>query len=147
MRVLIAENSPFLGQALVSLVRGEGWDVAGLADNSADAVALARSERPDLALIDVHLTDHIGGEEVSGWINREKICPTLLTTPRPDMVDLGLMEAEGVLPKPFGDEDLLGALKAVWRKARGQNYEMPRSVIQATDPASGRRAAARRGTA
>ncbi|MEE4210232.1 MAG: response regulator [Parvularcula sp.] len=136
MRVLIAESSPFLAQAIASLVRSQGWQVVGLADDGADAVATAREEKPDIAIIDLHLKE---GAAAGERLCAERICPCILLTSSPELYDLQLLDADALLPKPFRDDDLINTMKAVWLKVRGQSYAMPRCAVVPAILPEGRR--------
>src|SRR3954470_17735143 len=55
--VLIVEDEMLLAIELEFLVREVGCHALGLAMSSDEAVALAKELKPDLALVDVHLSD------------------------------------------------------------------------------------------
>lgn len=52
-RVLIVDDHPITRDALDSLLRAHGFEVAGVAADGEEAVAAARSLRPDLVLLDL----------------------------------------------------------------------------------------------
>lgn len=56
IRVLIAEDSPEYGQALADFIASEpSLQLVALAEDTRQAVTLARQERPDVALVDVRM--------------------------------------------------------------------------------------------
>jgi DNA-binding NarL/FixJ family response regulator len=54
-RILIVDDHPLTREALSSLLRAHGFDVAGEAADGATAVAEARRLRPDLVLLDLSM--------------------------------------------------------------------------------------------
>lgn len=63
LRVLVVDDESAVALALKEAVEDLGHEVCGIAHSEPDAVALAASERPDLALMDVRLGT--GGDGVS----------------------------------------------------------------------------------
>jgi len=54
-RVVLADDDVLLREGLASLLDRSGFEVAGQAGNSTELLALARSTRPDLAIIDIRM--------------------------------------------------------------------------------------------
>jgi two-component system, cell cycle response regulator DivK len=75
-RILVVEDQEDLRCVLRDLLTGSGFDVAEAADGQA-GVAKARSERPDLILMDIQLPG-IDGYEASRQIKAD---PDLKATP------------------------------------------------------------------
>jgi len=68
IRVLIADDSPsFLAAARDVVAATDGFELAAAAENGEEAVALARTHRFDLALVDVNMPG-IGGREAADRI-------------------------------------------------------------------------------
>ncbi len=53
MRILIADDEPLVAEGLRARVQGLGHEVAGLAYDGCEAVALAEVLQPDLLLLDI----------------------------------------------------------------------------------------------
>jgi len=71
IRVLIADDHPIVRRGLVSLIHTEpGLELAGQAVDGVEAMALARSLRPDVILIDL-VMPRMGGIEAITGIKRE----------------------------------------------------------------------------
>ena len=75
-RILIVEDQEDLRGVLRDLLTGSGYDVAEAADGR-DGVARAKSERPDLVLMDIQLPG-LDGYEATRQI---KALPELAATP------------------------------------------------------------------
>lgn len=68
IRVLVADDSPsFLAAATDVVAATEGFELAAAAQSGEEAVDLATTHRPDLALIDVNMPG-IGGSEAADRI-------------------------------------------------------------------------------
>jgi len=68
MKVLIAEDELMIADMAEEILVKHGYEVCGIARTVAEAVALARSHRPDLAVIDMRLADGGLGTEVAAQL-------------------------------------------------------------------------------
>ncbi len=55
--VLVVEDHHLIGQDLAEGLRRRGWTVLGLATTVEGALQLLRSEKPNVAVLDMHLAD------------------------------------------------------------------------------------------
>ena len=108
IRVLVADDSPTARQLLEALISADPrMEVAGLARSGAEAVALARQLRPDVAVLDIHMPD-IDGVEATRRIMSEVPLPVVIVSASVDVRDLTIaFEAEragavAAQPKPVG---------------------------------------------
>lgn len=62
-KALIADDHPFIRKTVLFLLKQEGFDTIFEAANGADAMQIARVERPDLLILDLGM-DKIGGLDV-----------------------------------------------------------------------------------
>jgi two-component system, response regulator PdtaR len=114
MRVLIAEDETLIRLDLRALLERAGFDVCAEAHNGVEAVALAASLRPDLAILDVKMPG-LDGIEAATRIIAERPIPIVIVSAFAER-SLVLRAAEagvyGYLAKPFQEEDLLPAIAA-----------------------------------
>ena len=61
-RVVLADDDVLLREGLASLLDRSGFDVVGQAGNGTELLALVRSVRPDLAIIDIRMPPTHGTE-------------------------------------------------------------------------------------
>ncbi|MEU8172437.1 response regulator transcription factor [Microbispora hainanensis] len=54
-RVVLADDDVLLREGLASLLERSGFEVAGQAGNATELIALVRSRRPDLAIVDIRM--------------------------------------------------------------------------------------------
>nr|WP_218847032.1 response regulator [Psychromicrobium silvestre] len=98
---------------IVEILRGEGYDVVGEADNGEKAVELARELNPDLVLMDVKMPV-MDGISAAEKIVKERIAPVVLLTAfsQRELVerarDAGAM---AYVVKPFTPADLIPAIE------------------------------------
>lgn len=113
MRILVAEDAEAAAAALASLLELLGHEVVGPAADGARAVELARSESPDLALMDVDMPV-LSGIEATERIARARQIPVVLLTAHPaaDLLDrLDGLPVYGYLSKPVRVETLVPAIR------------------------------------
>lgn len=108
-RILIVEDEGQVARLLESYLNRLGHAVAGVADNGADALRLAATERPALALLDIELAGPMDGIELAAQLWREHNLPTMFLTGRSDEATLEQVrksDSFGYLLKPVRLEEL-----------------------------------------
>jgi response regulator NasT len=122
VRILIAEDETLIRLDLRDLLERAGFDVCAEAKDGEEAVALAASEQPDLAVLDVKMP-RLDGIEAARRILEERAIPiVMLTAYGQDELVSRAVEAGvfGYLVKPFRESDLLPAI----RTARARHEEL-----------------------
>jgi CheY-like chemotaxis protein len=109
--VLVAEDDPALQGVVSEYLRDEGLEVA-VANNGAEALRLARTTPPDVAVVDVFMPVMDGRALLATWTHDQalKRIPVVLMSAAANLN--GLRREFGVqaaLAKPF-DLDALGAI-------------------------------------
>ena len=122
MRILIAEDETIIRLDLRALLEGAGLEVCAEARDGAEAVELARSELPDLAILDVKMPRLDGIEAAKRILDERPIPIVMLTAYGQDELVSRAAEAGvfGYLVKPFREGDLLPAI----RTARARHDEL-----------------------
>jgi AmiR/NasT family two-component response regulator len=122
VRVLIAEDETIIRLDLRALLEKAGHEVCGEAHDGAQAVELARSLSPDLAVMDVKMP-RLDGIEAARRILEERPIPIVMVTAYGQReivsraVEAGVF---GYLVKPFREQDLLPAIET----ARARHEEL-----------------------
>ncbi|HEY1317618.1 MAG TPA: response regulator [Gaiella sp.] len=112
MRILIAEDETIIRLDLRELLERAGFEVVAEARDGEEAVELARSVEPDLALLDVKMP-RLDGIEAARRILDERAIPIVMVTAYGEeelvarAVEAGVF---GYLVKPFRESDLLPAI-------------------------------------
>jgi two-component system, response regulator PdtaR len=110
MKVLIADDNRLLLSTLAMLLRTQGHEVME-ADSGADALELVARQRPDAAIIDLHMPV-ISGAEVAGQLRSQNIPFVVLSAyDEQDVREAATMlGAKGYLLKPMTEGDLAAAV-------------------------------------
>lgn len=117
--VLIVEDETSLQETLVYNLKKAGYQVLTAGDGQV-ALQIARSQRPDLVILDVMLPI-FDGFEVCRILRQETNVPILMLTARDEEIDrvIGLeMGADDYLTKPFSMREFLARVKALLRRRR-----------------------------
>jgi AmiR/NasT family two-component response regulator len=122
VRILIAEDETIIRLDLRELLERAGFEVCAEAKDGLEAVELARSEEPDLAVLDVKMPRLDGIEAARRILDERPIPIVMLTAYGQDELVSRAVEAGvfGYLVKPFRETDLLPAIAA----ARARHEEL-----------------------
>lgn len=122
MRILLAEDETIIRLDLRKTLEDAGFEVCAEARNGEEAVALAASERPDVAILDVKMPKLDGIEAARRILGDRPIPIVMLTAYGHDELVSRAVEAGvfGYLVKPFRESDLLPAIRA----ARARHDEL-----------------------
>ncbi len=119
-RVLVADDEVIIAEDLRQRLTLAGYDVLGPVSSGADAIALAGTERPDVALMDIRLRGDVDGIVAAARISDEYLIPIVFITACSDTATMDRARAlpmSTLLIKPFEDRELQLAMDlAVARK-------------------------------
>jgi CheY-like chemotaxis protein len=103
--VLIIEDEPIIGLDLTRLTRELGHRVTGVAATRAEAVEMARRQRPGLVLSDIRLADGSSGLDAATDILKSFDIPVIFITAFPERLLTGERpEPAFLITKPFREE-------------------------------------------
>ncbi len=122
VRILIAEDETLIRLDLRELLERARFEVCAEARDGLEAVELARSERPDAAVLDVKMP-RLDGIEAARRILDERPIPIVMLTAygKEELVSRAVEAGVfGYLVKPFREQDLLPAI----RTARARHEEL-----------------------
>ena len=122
MKILVAEDETIIRLDLKEMLERAGFEVCGEARDGEEAVALAQSAQPDLAIMDVKMPKLDGIEAARRILDERPIPIVMLTAYGQDELVSRAVEAGvfGYLVKPFREQDLLPAIAA----ARARHDEL-----------------------
>ena len=113
MRILIAEDETIIRLDLRDLLERAGFEVCAEAKDGEEATELARSEQPDLAVLDVKMPKLDGIEAARRILEERPIPIVMLTAYGQDEVVARAVSAGvfGYVVKPFREQDLLATIQ------------------------------------
>ena len=121
-RILVAEDETIIRLDLRALLEKAGFEVCAEAKDGEEAVTMARTVEPDLALLDVKMPK-LDGIDAARRILEERPIPIVMVTAYGEQelvsraVEAGVF---GYLVKPFRDQDLVPAIET----ARARHEEL-----------------------
>ena len=131
-RVLVVDDEPKITQLVRDYLERGGFAVTTASDGTS-ALALARSERPDLVILDLGLPDK-DGLDVTRALRRDSSIPLIVLTARAEESDrlVGLeLGADDYVTKPFSPKELVARVRAVLRRAAA--YPADDELIRVAD--------------
>ncbi|GJD47972.1 Protein-glutamate methylesterase/protein-glutamine glutaminase [Methylobacterium crusticola] len=125
LRVLIVEDEAFIALELECLLEEAGHVPVGIAGHSAQAIALGRDQRPDVALVDVHLVDGPTGIAVARALSAQPETTVLFTTANAKRLPEDFAGAAGVIAKPYSERVVRAALAYIAGRRQGGDPGAP----------------------
>ena len=119
--ILVVDDDVKLRKMVRLYLEREAFRVTEAA-NGRDALFVARSEKPDLVLLDLMMPE-MGGYDFIRLFAQESDAPIIVLTARLEESDkvIGLeLGADDYVTKPFGVQELIARIRAVLRRARQQ---------------------------
>ena len=120
--ILIAEDDGDIRDLLRLYLESEGYRVLDAADGAA-ALALARENMPDMAILDVMMPE-LNGYELTRALRKFSDIPILILSAKSQDNDkiLGLnLGADDYITKPFNPVEIVARVKAQLRRATREN--------------------------
>ena len=130
-RILVVDDELKIARLVRDYLVEAGFEVI-LASSGPAALASARSERPDLVVLDLGLPG-MDGYDVTRAIRGQSAIPIIMLTARSEETDriVGLeLGADDYVVKPFSPRELVARVKAVLRRTGG---EVGTETIRALD--------------
>jgi DNA-binding response OmpR family regulator len=135
-KILVIEDDPSILRGLQLNLGMEGYLVRSASDGET-GLSMARSEKPDLVVVDVMLP-RLGGLEVVREIRREDPdLPVLILSAKGQESDkvAGLqLGADDYIVKPFGLKELLARIDAMLRRRRARGQTGPNRAVRRAGP-------------
>jgi len=127
-KILVVEDEPDMVLGLKDNFEFEGYEVVTASDGAA-GLERARSEKPDLLILDIMLPK-LSGLEVCKTLRAEGFAaPIIMLTARGQEIDkvVGLeLGADDYVTKPFSIRELLARVRAILRRTEGGKKRLSR---------------------
>ena len=134
VQVLLADDHQVVRESLRALLEREGYKIVGEASNGQDAVRIAETSRPDIAVLDISMAA-LNGLDAATQI--QKVSPKtktiFLTVHDEDPYLLNALRAgaRGYVIKTHAAQELLRAMREASRGGVYLSPEVSRAVVQA----------------
>jgi two-component system, OmpR family, alkaline phosphatase synthesis response regulator PhoP len=131
--VLVVDDEPKIVQVVRDYLERAGYGVK-VAHDGKSALALARSERPDMILLDLGLPG-MDGLDVTRELRRFSNAPLVMLTARSEETDklIGLeLGADDYVTKPFSPKELVARVRALFRRIESASDVEP-EIVRAAD--------------
>ncbi|NVD45054.1 response regulator transcription factor [Qipengyuania atrilutea] len=111
--VLIVEDNAVLAMAMEDCFRDAGIPTVESCATTHQAMALLRTEKPDVVILDVHLADSDDGWAIAELVQSLKPnAPQIIfSTGAPEDIPAGIAEMGPVMRKPFEAKELLDLMR------------------------------------
>jgi two-component system alkaline phosphatase synthesis response regulator PhoP len=130
-KILVIDDEPKIVEICSDYLHAAGFDILTAGDGP-EGLALARSHKPDLVVLDLMLPG-MDGFDLCRALRDESNVPIIMLTARIDEMDklIGLeLGADDYITKPFSPRELVGRVRTVLRRASGDSSG---DVIRAGD--------------
>ena len=118
LRVLVVEDDAVIGELLAETLVGMGHDVCGIESNESDAVAAANRCKPDLMIVDAHLSVGSGVSAIESIVRTSPVPHVFMSG---DTVTVRALRRRAVvIQKPFREPDLQRAIQSALGAAVAQ---------------------------
>ncbi|NHZ73816.1 MAG: response regulator [Nitrospirae bacterium] len=123
VRIGVVEDEAVVAMDIQAQLERLGYDVVGCARTARQGVTQARTERPDLVLMDIQLSGERDGISAAEEIRNRLGIPVVFLTAYADEASLGRAKAVspyGYIVKPFDERDLKTSIEIALSRARAQ---------------------------
>lgn len=131
--ILVVEDESIVSKDIQHSLHKLGYNVVGAASTGEKALELARSEHPDIVLMDIMLKGELNGIETAEIIKRELAVPVVFLTAYADESTLAkakITEPYGYIIKPFKEIDLHTSIEmAIYKHNKEQVIIRERDLL------------------
>jgi len=120
-KILVVDDESRIVEIVRAYLERDGYEVI-IAENGKSAIETARTQHPDLIVLDLMLPE-ISGWDVCRALRKESDVPIIMLTARDDTTDkvVGLeLGADDYITKPFEPKELVSRVRAVLRRYAGR---------------------------
>jgi DNA-binding response OmpR family regulator len=132
---MIVEDEALVAILLRDELQNAGYKVLDLTDRHAEALEVAKAEKPDLALVNIRLAGRDDGIELSEHLKAMGI-PVLLISGQVSRASSAKTVAIGSMPKPYHAAEMVLAVAYLLARLKGNNTLPRPDQLEVFDDAS-----------
>lgn len=132
MRILIVEDEALVARDLQTTLTRLGYEPPYVARNKTEAISVAREQRFDLALMDIHLENGSDGIEVARILQNDLNVPVVYLTGQGDAATMrraSETQPYGYLLKPFHENELISQVESAMARHRAYTQVRTRELM------------------
>ena len=133
--LMIVEDEALVAILLRDELQNAGYKVLDLTDRHAEALEVAKAEKPDLALVNIRLAGRDDGIELSEHLEAMGI-PVLLISGQVSRASSAKTVAIGSMPKPYDAAEMVLAVGYLLARLKGNNTLPRPNQLEVFDDAS-----------
>lgn len=133
--LMIVEDEALVAILLRDELQNAGYKVLDLTDRHAEALEVAKAEKPDLALVNIRLAGRDDGIELSEHLKAMGI-PVLLISGQVSRASSAKTVAIGSMPKPYHAAEMVLAVAYLLARLKGNNTLPSPDQLEVFDDAS-----------
>ena len=133
-RLLIVEDEALIAEETADRLTRMGYEVLGIADTGAEAIAMAQELLPDAILMDIRLKGTMNGIEAAEQIYQSRQIPVIFASAHSDRETLQRAQINaqfGYIVKPFREHDLFMALRTALHRHKVEESLRTARITQA----------------
>ena len=128
-QIMIVEDEFLIAMEMEQIVGNLGYNCIGVADDTESAIQLVL-KKPDIALVDVNLSDGPTGPEIGARLANEYDVKVVFVTANPKQLGNGVKGTLGALTKPLEIEVLKDMLDYLVKVANDRDDSEPPRRMQ-----------------
>lgn len=133
INVLVVEDESIVSKDIQQSLKKLGYNVVGASATGEQAIELAKSELPDVVLMDIMLKGNMNGIEAAEGIRKQLSIPIIFLTAYADESTLSkakITEPYGYILKPFKEIDLHTTIEmAIYKHGKEQEIIKERNLL------------------
>jgi len=115
-RLLIVDDAMFMRSTLKMMLRNQGFEVVGEAQNGIEAIRQYKSLKPDIVTMDIHMPE-MGGLDALGEIlkmdPKAKVVMITAAGDQKHVMDAMQLGAKNFIVKPFTEEKVIKVMNSI----------------------------------
>ncbi|MEY3198464.1 MAG: hypothetical protein RJA13_422 [Bacteroidota bacterium] len=132
-KILVVEDESIVSKDIQHSLKKLGYDIIGSTNSGEKAIEIARTEHPDIVLMDIQLTGEMNGVVAAEIVRSELAIPVIFLTAYADESTFSkakITEPYGYIIKPFKEIDLHTSIEmAIYKHRKEQEIIKERNIL------------------